>query len=117
MNISAALSIQTNCIGGSAKGNFIDSDKFKSSDLNYLVQVKVVNQRIDRRQLSRLNVVQSVLKPGDNTLLDETKFLEVYGVMLPAFYRFQPLTATGHFHIGLGRRWRVKCPHFSQVDQ
>ncbi|KAM0425738.1 hypothetical protein ACHAPT_008986 [Fusarium lateritium] len=46
MNISASLSIKTATIGGGASGQFIDSDKFKESDINFFVQVKVVNQAI-----------------------------------------------------------------------
>lgn len=60
MNISAALSINTNMIGGSANGSYIDSDKFKQSDINYFVQVRVTNQRVDGSPYSRLNLVNSV---------------------------------------------------------
>lgn len=98
MNISAALSINTNMIGGSANGSYIDSDKFKSSDINYLVQVRVTNQHLDGRPYSTLNMVNSVrnnpmnVQPeGDEGKqiqramsevgsIDQDKFREVYGV-------------------------------------
>ena len=105
MNISAALSIQTNTIGGSANGQYIDSDRFKQSDLNYFVQVRVTNQRLDKRALSRLNLVNPVKNaPDDNeqapvnqtqrdgvanvnpsiklspVSINQEKFLEIYGV-------------------------------------
>ena len=44
MNISAALSIKAGTISGHASGKYIDTDKFKESDLNFLIQVKVTNQ-------------------------------------------------------------------------
>ena len=99
MNISAALSINTNMIGGSANGSYIDSDKFKQSDINYFVQVRVTNQRLDGKPYSRLNLVNSVrnnqVDPkhddefgGQKDVnqatevgsIDQDKFREVYGV-------------------------------------
>lgn len=44
MNISGSLSIKTAQIGGKASGSYIDSDKFKSSDINFHLQVRVTNQ-------------------------------------------------------------------------
>lgn len=44
MNISGSLSIKTATIGGKANGQYVDSDKFKSSDINFHLQVKVTNQ-------------------------------------------------------------------------
>lgn len=73
MQISAALSIQTSTIGGSASGSFLDSDKFKQSDINFFIQVKVTNQTRmakDYTEFNRLGVVQK----------DHTKFTEIYGV-------------------------------------
>jgi hypothetical protein len=100
MNISAALSINTNMIGGSANGTYIDSDKFKQSDVNYLVQVRVTNQRLDMKPRSKLNLVTSVKAPtsapsslevadvtggGDIGSIDLAKFRDVYGVSLDIF--------------------------------
>ena len=70
MNISASLSIKTATIGGSASGSFIDSDKFKESDMNFFVQVKVVNQVIVDEDCTEFH---NVLPAG-------AKFTEVYGV-------------------------------------
>ncbi|RFN44900.1 hypothetical protein FIE12Z_10881 [Fusarium flagelliforme] len=47
MCISGALSIKAAKIGGSGRGSFIDSDKFKNSDLTFYVSVKVINQTIN----------------------------------------------------------------------
>ncbi|RTE82404.1 hypothetical protein BHE90_003036 [Fusarium euwallaceae] len=69
MNISASLSIKTATIGGGASGQFIDSDKFKESDINFFVQVKVVNQAIIGEDYTEF---QPVLPVGAN-------FNEVYG--------------------------------------
>jgi hypothetical protein len=44
MNISGSLSIKTSTIGGKASGSYVDSDKFKSSDINFHLQVRVTNQ-------------------------------------------------------------------------
>ncbi|RHZ67383.1 uncharacterized protein CDV56_109620 [Aspergillus thermomutatus] len=47
MNISGSLSIKYGSIGGAGKGSFVDSDKFKESDLNFFISVKVINQSIN----------------------------------------------------------------------
>lgn len=44
MNISGSLSIKTATIGGKANGSYVDSDKFKSSDINFHLRVSVTNQ-------------------------------------------------------------------------
>jgi hypothetical protein len=46
MSVSGSLSIKAGKVGGSGKGAFVDSDKFKESDLNFYVSVEVVNQTI-----------------------------------------------------------------------
>ena len=76
MNISASLSIKTATIGGAASGSFIDSDKFKESDMNFFVQVKVVNQIIFGEDHTEF---QNILPAG-------ARFTEVYGVSLPALF-------------------------------
>lgn len=70
MGISASLSIKMGNIGGSAKGSFIDTDKFKDSDLNYYISVKVLNQSINFRDALEFNPIPSV---------DETNFTDVFG--------------------------------------
>ncbi|RAH86853.1 hypothetical protein BO86DRAFT_394649 [Aspergillus japonicus CBS 114.51] len=47
MNISGSLSIKYGAVGGSGKGSFVDTDKFKESDLNFFISVKVINQSIN----------------------------------------------------------------------
>lgn len=47
MSVSASLSIKAGKVGGSGKGSFVDSDKFKESDLNFYISVKVINQTIN----------------------------------------------------------------------
>ncbi|KAH8597449.1 hypothetical protein B0O99DRAFT_739487 [Bisporella sp. PMI_857] len=49
MNIAGSLSIKYGAIGGSGSGAYIDSDKFKDSDLNFFISVKVVNQTINMK--------------------------------------------------------------------
>ena len=44
MNISGSLSIKTSVVGGKGSGSYVDSDKFKSSDINFHLQVRVTNQ-------------------------------------------------------------------------
>ncbi|KAM0511996.1 hypothetical protein ACHAPE_009352 [Trichoderma viride] len=46
MNISGSLPIKYGAISGSGKGSFIDLDKFKESDLNIFISVKVINHSI-----------------------------------------------------------------------
>ncbi|KAF7344070.1 hypothetical protein MVEN_01696600 [Mycena venus] len=48
MNISGSLEIKCDAIGGGggASAHFIDSNKFKESDLNYFIQVKVTNEQL-----------------------------------------------------------------------
>lgn len=53
MKISGSLSIKYGAIGGSRKGSFIDSDKFKESDLNFFVAVKVIDQSINVKRCPR----------------------------------------------------------------
>jgi hypothetical protein len=70
MSVSASLSIKAGKVGGSGKGSFVDSDKFKESDLNFYISVKVVNQTINFKDPLVYNPMRSVNK--DN-------FREIYG--------------------------------------
>jgi hypothetical protein len=74
MNISGSLSIKTATIGGKANGSYVDSDKFKSSDLNFHLQVKVTNQILDAENYSIFNKIDNV---------EASAFPEVYGVSHP----------------------------------
>ncbi|KAI0147799.1 hypothetical protein GGR57DRAFT_475869 [Xylariaceae sp. FL1272] len=70
MSVSGSLSIKAGKVGGSGKGSFVDSDKFKESDLNFYISVKVVNQTINFKDALVFNPLRSV---------DENNFREVYG--------------------------------------
>ncbi|KAJ6000014.1 hypothetical protein N7481_000423 [Penicillium waksmanii] len=70
MSISGSLSIKAGKIGGSGKGSFVDSDKFKESDLNFYISVKVINQTINFKDALVYNPLRSV---------DKDNFREVYG--------------------------------------
>ncbi|EPS38324.1 hypothetical protein H072_8001 [Dactylellina haptotyla CBS 200.50] len=70
MNISGSLSIQTSQIGGKANGSYLDSDKFKASDINFLLQVKVTNQILKPPEYTQFN---------KNSGVDASEFREVYG--------------------------------------
>jgi hypothetical protein len=70
MNISAALSIKTAVGGGSGSGKYINTDKFKESDLNFFIQVKVTNQEHMGTDYTEFNAIP----------LDPARFTEVYGV-------------------------------------
>ena len=71
MNISGSLSIKTATVGGKANGSYVDSDKFKSSDINFHLQVKVTNQVHDAQNYNAFNKIEK---------LDPKSFPDVYGV-------------------------------------
>lgn len=70
MSVSGSLSIKAARIGGSGRGSFVDSDKFKESDLNFYISVKVVNQTLNFKDALVYNPLRSV---------DAVNFQEVYG--------------------------------------
>ncbi|KAJ5646646.1 hypothetical protein N7490_003018 [Penicillium lividum] len=70
MNISGSLSIKTATIGGKANGSYVDSDKFKSSDINFHLQVKVTNQVVEPGNYCIFNKIPQISKE---------KFNEIYG--------------------------------------
>jgi hypothetical protein len=71
MNISGALSINNGVIGGKANGSYVDSDKFKESDLNFHLQVKVTNQ---------IHIAEPYKLFNKIDWLSETDYPQVYGV-------------------------------------
>lgn len=92
MNISGSLSIKTATIGGKANGSYVDSDKFKSSDINFHLQVKVTNQIHEPPEYCIFNKINKVKKE---------EFPEVYGVspsmiltFMPIAHRDKPRTAS-----------------------
>ncbi|PSR82112.1 hypothetical protein BD289DRAFT_454493 [Coniella lustricola] len=60
MAISGALSVKMAKIGGSGRGSFVDSDKFKESDLNFYISVKVANQSVNFKDALVYNPMRSV---------------------------------------------------------
>lgn len=70
MCIPGALSIKAAKIGGSGRGSFIDSDKFKESDLTFYISVKVVNQTIN---------FKDTLEYKPMNCVDKDNFAKVYG--------------------------------------
>lgn len=70
MNISGSLSIKYGAIGGSGRGSFINSDKFKESDLNFYISVKVINQTINIKDALKYQKLPSV---------NENNFTDIYG--------------------------------------
>ena len=71
MNISAALSIKSATAGGGLSGSYVNSDKFKESNINFFVQVQVVNQTIMREDVTKFLPI-----PG---VSDGQAFNKVYG--------------------------------------
>lgn len=77
MNISGSLSIRYGEISGGGGGSYVNSDTFHSSDLNYLIVVKVVNQTVtvkDQLQFWQLNN-----DSPENYKNDPSKFTRIYG--------------------------------------
>ncbi|KAK3367762.1 hypothetical protein B0H63DRAFT_565665 [Podospora didyma] len=72
MNVSGSLSIKTATIGGKANGSYIDSDEFKSSDINLHLQVKATNQVLEADEHCIFNKIAGV---------EAHQFPEVYGVV------------------------------------
>ncbi|KAL9938485.1 hypothetical protein V8E36_003108 [Tilletia maclaganii] len=73
MSGSAALSIQTDVLGGSGRGAFIDSSKFYGSDVKFFLSVKVINQSINFKDALEFNPIPSI------RLNDTRKFTECFG--------------------------------------
>ena len=67
MSVSAALSIKTAAAGGGASGSYIDSDKFKESNINFFVQVKVTNQTIMAEDVTKFQPIPGVTGASDFT--------------------------------------------------
>ncbi|KAJ7688056.1 hypothetical protein B0H17DRAFT_938797 [Mycena rosella] len=62
MNISGSLEIKCDAIGGGggASASFIDSNKFKESDLNYFIQVKVTNEQLVAHDVTEFCPIENV---------------------------------------------------------
>ena len=70
MCVSGSLSIKAAKVGGSGKGSFVNSDKFKESDLNFYISVKVINQSVNFKDALVYNPLRSV---------NDKNFLQIYG--------------------------------------
>ncbi|KAB8206009.1 hypothetical protein BDV34DRAFT_224878 [Aspergillus parasiticus] len=73
LNISGALEIKYQGMGAKASGSYLDSSKVKESDINYFVQVKVVNQQLIADDATKFNVIPNI------PVTDQQRFTEVYG--------------------------------------
>ncbi|KAG2421935.1 hypothetical protein HFD88_005911 [Aspergillus terreus] len=73
MSISGALEIKFQGIGLKASGSYVDSSKVKENDLNFFVQVKVVNQQLIADDVTKFNVIPNV------AVTDSKKFTDTYG--------------------------------------
>ncbi|KAL9933584.1 hypothetical protein V8E36_007760 [Tilletia maclaganii] len=60
MGVSAGLSVKKGSCGGSGRASFIDTDRFKFSDMNYWISVKVVNQSINFKDALEFNKLDNV---------------------------------------------------------
>ncbi|GMG09627.1 unnamed protein product [Aspergillus oryzae] len=69
--ISLPLSVYVFCILMEAA--YLDSSKVKESDINYFVQVKVVNQQLIADDATKFNVIPNI------PVTDDKRFTEVYG--------------------------------------
>ncbi|ETS81500.1 hypothetical protein PFICI_06502 [Pestalotiopsis fici W106-1] len=70
MNISGSLEIKYGSVGGKGAGAFIDSNKFKESDLAFHLQVKVINQVLEGEDMTEFNPIKD---------LPSNQFTDVFG--------------------------------------
>ncbi|KAI0142772.1 hypothetical protein GGR57DRAFT_377714 [Xylariaceae sp. FL1272] len=70
MNISGSLEIKYSSVGGKGAGSFIDSNKFKESDLAFHLQVKVINQVLEAEDVTEFNPIKD---------LNSNEFTDVFG--------------------------------------
>ncbi|KAF5024855.1 hypothetical protein F66182_3094 [Fusarium sp. NRRL 66182] len=72
MNIKGSLAIKIDAIGGGAKAqaNYLNTESFKKSDINYHLQVDVVNQRLVGENITEFMPIKNV---------QPNQFQDVYG--------------------------------------
>ena len=73
--LAGALAIKYEAVSGKASASFVDSNKFKDSDINYLIQVKVVNQHHKPADLTKFSPIGN----KSTEALSEAAFTRVYG--------------------------------------
>ncbi|KAJ9637674.1 hypothetical protein H2199_007164 [Coniosporium tulheliwenetii] len=65
MNVSGSVEIKYGPIAGGGKGSYLDVDKFKESDINFMIKVDVVNQTIETdKRTTKFNKLPK-LRPGN----------------------------------------------------
>ncbi|KAJ7742676.1 hypothetical protein DFH07DRAFT_750169 [Mycena maculata] len=72
LNISGSLQIKCDAVGsgGKASASFVDTNKFKESDINYLIQVRITNQRLTALDLVDFDPIPNI---------PDSEFARVYG--------------------------------------
>ena len=70
--VAGSLQIKCDAIGGGggASAQFVDTNKFKESDINYFIQVRVTNQRLAPPDLTEFSPIEG---------LPASEFTRVYG--------------------------------------
>ncbi|MCJ1398739.1 hypothetical protein MMC11_001940 [Xylographa trunciseda] len=72
MNINGAASVKYGSISGSASGSFLDSSKFKTSDLNFFIQVSVINQKMVAENVTQFNPIKNAQAQDFNKLYGDS---------------------------------------------
>ncbi|CAD6891724.1 unnamed protein product [Tilletia laevis] len=73
MSASAALSIKTDCFGGSGSGAFLDTAKFHDSDIRFYLSVKCINQTINFKDALVFAPIRSISES------DTERFTKCFG--------------------------------------
>ena len=61
MQISGALTIKyNNLIDGNGKGTFVNSNKIKDADINFLFSVKVINQTVKDDNMTEFAPIENL---------------------------------------------------------
>jgi hypothetical protein len=72
LNVSAALSVKVGSVTGSGSGAYIDEDKIKESDINFIIQVKVTNQTTEIHGEPEFNPIDGLTSPQFTDLYGDT---------------------------------------------
>lgn len=75
MNVSGSLSIRYGEISGGGGGSYINAHTFQSSDVNFLITVKVLNQTINTKD----QLMFWPLEKEDASTMKADRFTKVYG--------------------------------------
>ncbi|KAJ7132377.1 hypothetical protein C8R44DRAFT_773925 [Mycena epipterygia] len=70
LNVSSFLQIKCDADGAKSAASFVDINKFEESDINYLIQVRVTNQRLNASNLTEFDPIAN---------LPDSEFTRVYG--------------------------------------